>query len=291
MRPYQPELAERFFRNFGREDHNLKEQKRVGQAVGRYGKALENWAQWRAIYAAQYLFMAAETLTTLARRRYFAKERTTEDELLKPFIGKLETAFIPANCTAEDAIAIWGVYERAGLPGIITDAARNKLNAEIRRKTIFRESPATHDALNKATNGMEHGFDGLGRTHRLVIPHLDQAATCVRKWILEETVRDETLISQLLTGECGTPLRTGKFSLIVGAEFRSDKPFATPAANCSPFRMEVVPSAPTPKVKSLMPSSVELRSVTPFLHVPESTFKAEAELHAERYERIYNETE
>ena len=72
MRPYQPELAERFFRNFGREDHNLKEQKRVGQAVGRYGKALENWAQWRAIYAAQYLFMAAETLTTLARRRYFA---------------------------------------------------------------------------------------------------------------------------------------------------------------------------------------------------------------------------
>jgi hypothetical protein len=292
-RAYQPDLTEKFFLSYGPGDATPKEWSRVARAIGLYGKALENWAQWRATFAAQYLFMAAETLTKLARRRYFAQEQTTEEALLKPYIDKLREGapVIPAGASPEDAAIILEVYDRVGLPGFILDTAKNKLNAEIRRKTIFRESPATHNALNRATNGMEHGFDDVGITHRLVLPHVDQAAACVRKWILEQTVRDEALIPLLLTGECGTPLRTGKYSLVVGAEFRSTNSFATPAAAAPPFRLTAVPGAPAPTAGSLMGPAVELRAVVPHFYVPLPTFKAETELRAETYEKFYGTDE
>jgi hypothetical protein len=63
---------------------------------------------------------------------------------------------------------------------------------------------------------------------------------CVRKWICEQSIRDEALREELLTGACAMPLRVGKFELAVGAEFRSKNLYATPAADCAPFRMSAV---------------------------------------------------
>jgi hypothetical protein len=84
VRQLNPGITQQFIAKFC-EGWERDDAQRFYKAIGLYVRALENWQQRTAIFAAHYLFIAAETLTPIAAREYLAKQGKTEDELMEKY--------------------------------------------------------------------------------------------------------------------------------------------------------------------------------------------------------------
>jgi hypothetical protein len=284
VRQLNPGITQQFIAKFC-EGWERDDAQRFYKAIGLYVRALENWQQRTAIFAAHYLFIAAETLTPIAAREYLVKQGKTEDELMEKYF-KDRIPVTPKGATAEDDAAIAAIIKR--MEGPAKQGARNDLYGEIRRSTIFHDAPETYRDLRKATDGLEHGHHEIDETYALVLPHMDKAPACIRKWIIEQSIADETLRAELLGGESGLPLILGQFSSMVSAEFRSSDPFPTPKANQPPFRINpTLSDLQKPEITSLMKSDVQLRSVNPSLYIPADTFEDETRIRAENLAKFF----
>jgi hypothetical protein len=281
VRQMHPKISERIVAELG-VGLSEADQKMLHRALIFYLRALRHWEMMNGVFAAHYLFIAAETLTPIALRQYLAKVGKAEDKLLKEYLDRRIPA-TPKGATPEDDAAIAKIIAR--MTGPAKRGAENEMKGEARRNTIFVESPDTHTALREATNGLEHGHQGIGELHQILLPHVDRAASCVRNWIIEQSIADPALRAQMVDGERKLPLVLGRFSLTVGAEFRCNDEFPTPSPSQSPFRISPKLGELKPEVVSLMKSGVELRSVSPNLVVPEDTFEKESVARADVLER------
>jgi hypothetical protein len=224
FRKLNPNTTTQFVAKFV-EGYNRKDGQKFHQAIGIYGRALENWQQMTAVFAAHYLFIAAETLTTIAVSEYLTQQGKTEDELLeKHFRQRIPET--PKGATAADDAAIAAIIKRMEAPA--KRGARNDLYGEVRRNTIFRDAPESYRTLREATDGFEHGHHEIDETYALMLPHIDKAAECLRKWIINQTMRDEGLRTELLGGETGCRWslentacsRERSFSLVIRTQLR-----------------------------------------------------------------------
>jgi hypothetical protein len=284
IRLLNPSTTQQFIAKFcqGREHEDAN---RFHHAIAFYVRALENWQMMTAIFAAHYLFVAAEWLTPIAAREYVAKQGKSEAELLEQLL-KQRIPAAPKGATPEVDAAIAEIVRR--MKGPAKRAARNDLNGEVRRNTIFRDSPDAYRDLRKATDGLEHGHHDVDETYAFVLPHMDKAPACIRKWIIDQNISDEALRAELLSGESRLPLIVGKFSSMVSAEFRCSDQFPTPAANRPPFRITPnLRDLEKPEVISLMRPDIELRSVKPSLSIPADTFAEEAKIRAANLAKFF----
>jgi hypothetical protein len=288
MRSYQPQLAERFVANFGR-GLEKSEFLTISRSVAMYVWALENWSLSLAYRAGHYLYMAVEPLTKTALRLYAEERGTTEDELLKPYLVKAKSreVTIPKGATKEERETILAMYAQTGAPGY-RGKASGMLQTETLRRSIFRESPDTYNALRDATNGLEHGHEDFIQTNELMIPHIDNAASCIRKWILGRCVPDQLLVTELISGEIASPLPVKRIELMAKAEFRSDNPHPTRDAT-APFQIRPVAGpngAVTLDGQSLLLPSVEVRDMGFGFGIPKPTIVAEATALSEVMEKL-----
>jgi len=289
---FKHDLSCRFVHAFGR-NLNRNDAHKFVRSLDLYCHALANWDHFHALHAAQLLFMAAEPLTGIALRGHLEEVHKTKEELFEPFLNReLETAAaIPNAATKEDKETILAIYKRVGVPGAIYNSAWNKFSAEIRRKTIFVDSPTTHDILNKATNGFEHGYDHISKTLKLVLPHLDKAAACVRTWISKQCISDVGLVSDLLADDIKMPISLNRFELLVDAEFLSESEHH-PTRNCWSAPFEVVPVMELSgsvglNVKSSVLHSVAVRVLGSTVRFPLITYADETRYMNEVMEKFY----
>jgi hypothetical protein len=280
QRSYRPALVARLVASFG---SGLDEPQflTLSRSVAMYVWALEHWSLSLTYRAGHFLYMAAEPLSRIALRLYAKELGKTEDELLEPFLvqAKSREAAIPKGVTKAERAAMLAIFERVGHAGYL-GAAKGMLMNHTLRNTIFKDSPDTHDALRKATNGFEHGYTDFLETNELMYPHVDAAASCIRAWILKNTVQDQALVSELTSDELARPLPVARFDLMCKAEFRSTDAHPTRDANTPPFQIVQLlgPNGlATTQVQSLLLPSAGLKNIECSVGIPTETIASEAE--------------
>lgn len=168
-----PDLAERdFFQHFVLEERLLPyrrrpvsipflrevastlarhpENGRIHRAMAHYHRALQEWQPGCEIPAAHHLWMAAECLTPVVLRAEMARAQLTRDQLVEA----------------------WSVSPR-------------DLDAEVRRRLIFRKDDTCYRAAKNASDGLEHGYENLRDIHRQARQHRVPLANHVRRAVIE----------------------------------------------------------------------------------------------------------
>ena len=284
------------FRSFLQTSKDHLSTKRRGQlyrAKQFYNLALGQWEGSRALFAGQLIFMAAEGLTELARPTYYASQGKTEEKLLERYIADAiqSKGAIPEGATTEQRARILEVFQRVGTPGFALSNAKSKLDADIRRETIFASSKKSHDALNTATNVLEHGYDSASEVRKHLLPHVDPGARCVRHWVLQQTVEDPTLFAAMTTGPYELPLPVRGGRMIVNGEFESPEAFPiVPLAD--PFKLtprrDRQSTAVEPDAQSQLPAGLEMRNLQKGITWPADTLDAEIRANAIVMRRMFN---
>jgi hypothetical protein len=294
FRPFQYELTCKFIINF-EAGGSIDDRNKLLRSIGLYTQALENWTITFAVFAAQYLFMAAEPLAKLALPQFEKSEGKSQaamlDDLLMKERGEL---FVTPKwlrwVSRRKAVAIEALVKR--VEGISQISAKRKLLGQVQRNTIFLESPKTYAKLKAAMDSFEHGYEPFHETTKLVLPHIDQAAACIRKWICSYRIQDATVLAELLAAEWSTPLPLEKFLFMVNAEFRANIVNPTHGPADSPFKIRPVPlpdgrSLSTDAQITTLPT-VEVRILSTRIRVPEPTITAEAESYSEELKNLYS---
>jgi hypothetical protein len=125
---------------------------RFGRVLAFYREALRHAEAGSALLAVEYLHVTAETLTPLLRDQL--RQELGGDEMLRGHLG---------------------------LPS--TDTAEATLLSKIRLREIYGDDNALRRAVERVSNGFEHGFEDLARARevasRLVAPAADRIRTAV----------------------------------------------------------------------------------------------------------------
>jgi len=293
VRKFQHDLTCKFIVNF-ESGGSIEDRDRLLRSIGLYTQALGNWTVTLAVFAAQYLFMAAEPLAKLALPQLEKSEEKSEaamlDELLIQELG--EVFVIPKWLrwvSRRKARAIGALVER--VEGISKKSANRKLHGQIQRHTIFIESPKTYAKLKSAMDGFEHGYEPFHETTEAVLPHIDQAAACIRKWICSYRIQDSEVLAELVAPKWNTPLPLEKFILMVNAEFRANLANPTQRPTDSPFKLRPKPVADGSSLEvdtqvTTLPG-VEVRILSSQIKLPEMTIAAEARSYSSETENLF----
>ena len=143
------------------------------RAINQYALALRHWRPGHEILAVAHLFIASEALTGVA----------LTEELTR-------TGFDRAGLAGS-----WKVEPRA-------------LEAEVRRRIIFRGDDATHKSAKEASDGFEHGFLDFDRVRLLSSDVRDRVGMYLREAILEHSGASEGCRATLLASPRNVPLRS-----------------------------------------------------------------------------------
>lgn len=104
---------------------------RLGLALAQYNEALRSLRPVGGVLAAEHLFMAAEALVDLVKRRKMHAHGCADEVELAQYLGL-------------DTTVTWKVH--------------NALCSYLRQQVIFAADEEVHRALKKASDGFEHGF-------------------------------------------------------------------------------------------------------------------------------------
>jgi hypothetical protein len=280
------QLTERFFKVYGigsghPKDLELEDFKTVSRSMAMYGWVLESWSISLAARAAQYLYMTVEPLSNIALCDYAISKGMTKDALLEPFLveAKAREVTIPKEATEEERACMMNMYARTGAPGYKGQASGSLRNAALAHM-VFNEATDVLRALKNAVDGLEHGHKSFAEVGLSVVPHMDVAINCVRRWIMRKLIVDDELFREWTSGDLDVPLINERCALMCKAEILSPKVYLEYDPNVPPFRMWVTPGPEFPgnlNVQSLLDPSVAIRNLGHgFGQVP-STISATAE--------------
>lgn len=130
---------------------------RINRAIQQYCLALRYWyfgGEWLAL---SHLYMAVETLTRPALRRY---------------------------CRDENAIDEQELAARQGIDTSDKSKWRHEIEAWCRKQVIFEEDNDTYRAARRASDGVEHGFLEMDEVFRHALVATEATFGYVRKTIL-----------------------------------------------------------------------------------------------------------
>jgi hypothetical protein len=276
-RQYQHELSCKLINEVIANFHNPSGNKFL-RSLGLYERALANWDSLHGLFAAQYLFMTIEPLWERAVPQLVSKRGKSKEAIVQEFyeeeIGDL-VASVPSCASEQEAKAIRKLIDRVESKATV-DAKQRRLKNAALQEVVFENADATFTALNRAMNGLEHGYEEFQITMQKVLPLLDETALCIRKWLCKEITKDAALLA-LLDGERRFPVALGKASQMVDAEFRSET-IEDPVVGYSPFRLMPIPNAKGQwylDVASTVKQSVELRVLASKVRFVEPTHAAE----------------
>jgi hypothetical protein len=147
---------------------------RLWRAIGQYALALSHWRFGHEIRAVAHLYIAGEALTPIAIR--------TECERLG---------------TDRDGLAdAWGL-----------ESPRH-LDAEARKRLIFRGDDATYRNARHASDGFEYSFLEFAQVRELSRDVRDATATYIREAIIDLAGTTESVRARLLKLPRSTPVRS-----------------------------------------------------------------------------------
>ncbi len=175
-------------------------QDRLLRAAANYGESLRRTEPTASIHALLHLWMAVENLTVVIEDRLKREHHVTR-------IGDLGAA--------------WGVDPRPGQDYIDDRDVRGL----IRRREVFLGDDATHAALRRASDGIEHGFLSFGEARELVEEIFGDASTAVRRSILRESGLQASDVEALMTGIHTRPLPLWRPQLVAEGRFAEDTDF------------------------------------------------------------------
>ncbi|MCG2634834.1 MAG: hypothetical protein J4A00_07975 [Gammaproteobacteria bacterium] len=145
--------------------HHHDEQDRLRRAIGQYYQALRNWEPGREVLAVAHLWMGIEALTTVVLRRVSQEQATDRRGLA----------------------SAWNVE-------------LTMLEAEVRRRLIFRGDESAYATARKTSDGFEHGFLGFNELHQQAASVRNRVASLLRASIIHElqlTEESQTVLTDL----------------------------------------------------------------------------------------------
>jgi len=158
------------------------ETNRLHRAAEQYRLALSHWTRGRESLALMHLYMGIETLMKSALRRECTSAGDSESELA-------------------DA---WGIQ----VEGEPAPVWRRNLDAEVRRRVLFKGDGKTLAKARKASDGLEHGFLDFVSTRTLAEEARDQTAVYLREAIFDLAAIDADTRCRMLTHPYDKPLKS-----------------------------------------------------------------------------------
>jgi hypothetical protein len=177
--------------------------------------------------------------------------------------AKAREVTIPKEATAEERAVMTAMYARTGAPGYKGQAIGKLHNAALAH-TVFDGHPEVLVALKKAVDGLEHGHQTFSEVGANVIPNLDIAVKCVRRWVLRKAIVDDDLYNEWISGELDVPLVNERCALICKVEIQSPNVHIEYDSSVPPFRMWATPGPKFPgnlNIQALLPPSVATRDL------------------------------
>lgn len=134
-----------------------READRLRRATAQYAMALRHWFPGNETMALAHLFIGMEALAPLA----------------------LEAECAEAGLGVDDLASSWGIQERR------RGARRNKVQAEARRRRLFKGDNVAATKARKASDGFEHGFMDFAEVRTLATDARDRTAEYLRSAIFD----------------------------------------------------------------------------------------------------------
>jgi hypothetical protein len=147
---------------------------RVHRAASQYALGLRHATPGNETMALSHYFIGMEALTPVARRR------------------ELEST----GCTATELATSWGI-----------DDLRN-LDAEVRRRILFRGDDDTASKARRASDGLEHSFLDFAEVRELAVDVVETTAKYLREAILEYSGLDDDIRAVLVAPPYDRPLHS-----------------------------------------------------------------------------------
>ena len=167
-----------------------------GRAVGLYREALKYWTPETTLLAAEYLWMATESLSR----------------------GIVEADAARQSMTPKNLAQLKKV------------AGPDALYAAAREQTVFRGDLDALNALQEASDGFEHGYMDLPEIRALAEPILDRAAGHLRSGLITVLGLSAVHETALLASDLEAPRPLLPPMRIMRGELRVTDPAASPAA-------------------------------------------------------------
>jgi hypothetical protein len=188
---------------------------RLRRAMEHYAGALRLTSPGSAIFAANSLFIAVETLTKVIVERLCRSAGLGDDDV--------------------DALA----RSRGFTPVDERDRSHiSRAIGDIRRTEIFEGDAKTHRALKEASDGYEHGYSDFEKLRDLAYQAFDASAGYVRRAILRETGLSQDAIADLTSGQYERPLHLWPPRLFVAGVLKATAEELDPTER--PFILEAV---------------------------------------------------
>lgn len=221
IRILQPDVIREFYNKFA--PKNMADMPLLQRSMDLYNVALKYWNIFHTVFASHYLFIAAEGLTDLAVPIYLASKGKTEEDLIEEIIPELIAAYLPNGLKKGEKKAMRADWKVRGYPGKLIDQAKSIVKSKARREVIFDGFPDAYIALNKATNGLEHGTGDHNEFRgKAFVAQLENAAVCIRSWILHQLISDAALLTKLTSEPYRLPIMTLDAIVAVEGEFKSE---------------------------------------------------------------------
>ncbi|WP_146168325.1 hypothetical protein [Rathayibacter caricis] len=144
--------------------------KRLGRGIRFYVTALRSWRKGHEPVAFNFLYIAMEALTPVARGPWSEK------------FGGLD------GLAAE-----WGVE-------------KGKVDEEVRRRILFQGKTELHERAKAASDSMEHGFGEMGNIVDIAEAEVEELAALVRSYIVSRIFLEGECRSDLLSGDYARPI-------------------------------------------------------------------------------------
>jgi hypothetical protein len=164
-----------------------------GRAVGLYGEALKYWTPESRLLAGEYLWMATEALSRGLVEAEAAKENMT-----------------PKNLAQQRKSSVTALYKQA------------------REQVIFPNDHEALDALEKASDGFEHGYMTIPDVRALIEPVLERAARHVRRALISSTGMPKDGEKELLAADYDEPRAMGPLIQVLRGRLEVRDPSAAP---------------------------------------------------------------
>lgn len=158
-----------------------------------------------------HLYMAMEALTPAAR----------EQVLVETGLDRVELRHS------------WSIPQKS-CPGCGLEYGRGDLDAEVRRRILFRDELALYKAAKEASDGLEHGYKDYEVIRASAFQHRDRLASLVRAAIFDLASVDADTRSALLRPSCDTPIAASRFAKYIRCRLRGDVQALAPSTESYP---------------------------------------------------------
>jgi hypothetical protein len=206
----------------------------LNAALFKYELALRNWDPDHALAASNYLMLACEQLTPIAKDEYIAKSGKSEDELLGEFRKVSIKDYRSPSLSDLDNEALVHLLSARDI-GPIKNSAGIKLRAAARREIIFEKDQALYGKLNNLSNWFEHGSVEGTKLRPLAIQIANASAQIIRSWMIDRMFPDPGLRERLCNNDYGNPLMKSNDTHLAFVKFRSDSHHPAAAERLSPM--------------------------------------------------------